>query len=331
VRPIDRRASAEHVGVMFTRQVLDTAIYLQHPRLTWQFIARYGRFPRISCPIDANEKMLWRKLFDRNPKFVEFSDKIRAKEYVKRTIPGIRTADVIWQGLDIASVPNSILSSRCWIKATHGSGMNVRLGDGAVDFEKLQQTTRRWLKHRHHKPHGEWGYSKVQPKLFIEKDVSASGVSGVVDIIIYVFCGKVLLMAVTTGEKTGEERVGLFGPTGERLKANPVDPLTGRLPEPLPPDYQLPVPAEVLCDLAIRIADDCDHLRVDFMWNGQALYFCEGTVYPGGGYRAYTDEAIIDDMTKAWDIGKSWLLTSEQKGRRRWYAQWLKAELREYK
>jgi hypothetical protein len=312
---------------MLTRQALDTVIYILHPRLTWQFIARYGRFPRISCPLDANEKMLWRKLFDRNPKFVVFSDKIQAKEHVRQTIPGIRTADVVWQGLDITSVPSSILASRGWLKAAHGSGLNVRLGDGAVDLDKLQQTTRRWLKHRHHKPHGEWGYSKVQPRLFIEKDLSVTGGSGVVDIIVYVFCRQVLLMTATTGEKTGQDRVGLFGPTGERLKASPVDPLTGSLPDPLGPDYQLPVPARTLCDLAIRVTDDCDHLRVDFMWNGEALYFCEGTVYPGGGYRAYSDKCILDDMGKAWDIGNSWFLTAEQRGWRRWYAEWLKSNL----
>lgn len=327
VLPVDKCTPAVHLAGMFTVLALDTAIYISHPRLTWQFIARYGRFPRISCPVDANEKMLWRKLFDRNPKFVVFSDKIQAKSYAKRAIPGIRTAEVIWQGLNIASVPKSILTSRCWIKANHSSGMNVRLGDGPLDFEKLQQTTRSWLKHRHHQPHGEWGYRKVRPKLFIEQDVSASGASGVVDIIVYVFCGEVVLMAVTTGEKTSEDRVGLFGPAGERITASPVDPLTNCLPKPLVPDFQLPVPAKVLCDLASRIADDCDHLRVDFMWNGQALYFCEATVYPGGGYRAYTCQSILDDMTKAWDIRKSWFLTQGHTGWRRWYAEWLKAKL----
>jgi hypothetical protein len=314
---------------MLTRQALDTVIYILHPRLTCQFIARYGRFPRISCPLDANEKMLWRKLFDHNPKFVLLSDKIQAKSFAKRAAPNIKTAKVLWEGSDISSLPRSILTSRCWLKATHGSGMNLRLGADPVDYERLKHTTRRWLKHRHHKPHGEWGYRMVDARLFIEEDVSTSGDAGVVDIIVYVFCGKVVLMTVTTGEKTGEDKVALYGAAGERLKATPLDPLTGSIPKSLSPDFQLPVPPKVLGDLASRIADEFDHLRVDFMWNGEELHFCEATVYPGGGYRAYSDKSILEDMTKAWDIKSSWFLTVEHHGWRRWYAEWLKAELRE--
>ncbi len=95
----------------------------------------------------------------------------------------------------------------------------------------------------------------------------------------------------------------------------------------LPEGFSLPVDIDLLCDLAVKIAKGHDHLRVDFMWNGQQLYLCETTVYSIGGYPRYTGTEILNVMSECWDLRKSWFLTAPQAGWRKSYAGWLKSRL----
>ena len=80
-------------------------------------------------------------------------------------------------------------------------------------------------------------------------------------------------------------------------------------------------------DLAKEIANGSDHLRIDFMWNGQALYLGELTIYSQGGFLRLLDDALTSEMTDSWDLRRSWFLSTPQKGWRARYANWLKRTL----
>ncbi len=49
----------------------------------------HGRLPDIANPKHYTERMLWRKIVDRNPQFVLFSDKLATKDYVQRLCPDL--------------------------------------------------------------------------------------------------------------------------------------------------------------------------------------------------------------------------------------------------
>lgn len=311
----------------FRRYLVNGLLYLLHPRLIIQYYRNLHRLPDVAMPRDVNEKMLWRKIFDRNPDFTKFSDKLRAKEYVRQLVPDIALSPVLWSGTSLHDLPDDLTGQACILKANHSSGMNIALNGEPVDRQELIKSTRSWLAHRHDRIHGEWGYRDVEPKFFIEADISAGQKADLVDLIVYVFSNTVTLIVATTGEKTAHARVALFGAGGGRLDAMPVSHRNPEKVVPLPDDFELPVDAASLGRYAQMIANANDHLRVDFMWNGEMLYFCEVTVYPGGGYRAYSDPGIVQLMGQNWSLADSWFLRTSQSGWRLRYATWLKAQL----
>ncbi len=314
------------MSAKITRYAVNGLLYALHPRLIFQYWQNLRRFPDVAVPGNVNEKMLWRKVFDRNPDFVQFSDKLRAKQYVERQAPGIAQCAVLWNGTDLDNLPENLSGQRCLLKVNHSSGMNIVLDGGPVDRRGLKKSTRNWLTHRHDRVHGEWAYRDVVPEYFLEADITAGRPADLVDLIVYVFSDTVTLIVATIGEKTDHERVALFDAKGSRLDAVPVSYRNGGRAAALPDDFDLPLDAAELARYALTIANGTDHLRVDFMWNGDKLYFCEITVYPGGGYRAYSDPGIVDQMAQSWNIADSWFLSTPQDGWRRHYAAWLRAQ-----
>ena len=310
-----------------TQYAINGLLYVLHPRLTVQYWRNLRRFPNTAVPRDVNEKMLWRKVFDRNPDFVTFSGKLRAKEYVRQRAPDIAQSPVLWSGTDLRDLPEDLAGQRRFLKANHSSGMNIALDDGPVDRQQLVKSTSSWLAHRHDRVHGEWGYRDVRPKFFLEADISDEQEADLVDLIVYVFSNSVTLIVATIGEKTAHERVALFDAEGCRLDAVPVSHRNHSSAVALPDDFDLPLDAATLGRHALMIANGNDHLRVDFMWNGEKLYFCEVTVYPGGGYRSYSDPKIVQLMGQNWNLADSWFLRTAQSGWRRRYAAWLRAQL----
>ncbi len=310
-----------------SRYAVNGLLYVRHPWLVFQYWQYLRRLPDIAVPADVNEKMLWRKIFDRNPDFVKFSDKLLAKQYVQHKAPDIAQSPVLWTGTDLHHLPGDLAGKRCFLKANHGSGMNIALDGGPVDRRRLVRSTRSWLGHRHDRVHGEWAYRDVQPKFFLEADISAGRQTELVDLLVYVFSNTATLIVATIGEKTDHERVALFDAKGSRFKAVRALLRSGGQVAELPDDFDLPLDAETLTGYALMIADGIDHVRVDFMWNGEALNFGELTVYPGGGYRAYSDPGIADLMAQSWNIADSWFLRTPQTGWRRHYVAWLKSQL----
>ena len=64
----------------------------------------------------------------------------------------------------------------------------------------------------------------------------------------------------------------------------------------LPPDYVLPPSYFRARDMASHISRGLDHVRVDFLVDGDSFYVGELTIYPGSGYGterlSHTDHAI---------------------------------------
>ncbi len=304
-----------NLGIL-TRYMWTTIVYIVYCR----------KLPNVVFPLDLNEKMYWRKVFDRDPLYITFSDKLAVKDYVKKTAPDVDCASVVWRGRDIRQSPDSIYSRRLMFKPNHCAGFMVRLEAAVPDKEALQKKAEGWLKYKQWRVYSEWGYRGVVPELFLEERFG-TGEEEVLDLNVYTYGDKVGLIIATLGEKTGKDRVGLFDSNGKRLKAYRQLLPFRKKPNPLPEDFALPVSVDDLCEKALRLAKGRDHLRVDLIWDGSALHFCELTIYSGGGFRAFSDHSITDQLSEIWDLRKSWFMTAPQSGWRKWYKSWLERKL----
>ena len=309
--------------------IFNIAVLVLYLRTTLTYFVYFFTFPNVIIPKDINEKMFWRKVFDHDPDFRVFCDKLAVKDYARSILPELACAEVYWRGTDIRDAPAEAFAKPCIFKPNHTSGLFERLPSGRPDVANLQVLGSRWLRRRHDRVLAQWGYLNVKPELFLEEDLSATASTEILDLNLYVFGESVALIIATLGEKSGNERVGLFDATGKPMEAHRKSLPLRKRPLPLPADFKLPVDVTGLCASAVALAAGKDHLRVDFMWNGEQLYLCEITVYPGSGFRLFSDPAINRQMSQLWNLNRSWFLTSRQTGWRARYAKWLRYKLEE--
>ncbi len=314
----------------------NTVLSLMHPVLVARFVQNCGHLPSVAVPETTDEKYLWRKIFDRNPLFVTLSDKLETKRYMAERFPAVKTAQVLWEGDDIRNAPRELLDLPGFLKANHASGFNFRLGTSAPDLDELHRLTRKWLRVRYHTKHGEWGYAGVRPRLFIEEDLGADATDELTDFTIYAYNERITHFATMHGHKTNHVKVARFDGDGKRL----ARPLAGAskvlgkdqlgqemIASVLPATYRLPPGFEQMLSYSRELTKGCDHLRVDFIWNGHDFFLTEVTIYSMAGYIDYEDDALIRQMASSWELRDSWFLQTPQSGWRKLYANWLARRL----
>ena len=142
---------------------------LRHPRTYLRTARRSRHWPDPARPIADTDKFLWRKIFDHNPLFTVFCDKLAAKDYALSACPELKTPEVLWIGDDPDDIPAAVLSRDVVIKANHGSRWNIMVRDGKVDREALRAKARSWLGRRYGRAFCEWGYRNARRCLFVER------------------------------------------------------------------------------------------------------------------------------------------------------------------
>lgn len=302
--------------------------YSRHPGLVRHFVRRLGAWPNIANPATFHEKMLWRKIFDHDPRFVTFCDKIACKQWFQARCPELPVAPLLWSGTRPEDIPQALLEQPVIIKASHGCDFNYWLEPGEVDRAALERTVNGWLARRFGARHGEWAYSRVTPRILVEERLGASSREPMLDFTSWSCGGKVVIFRVVMNEKLPGERTSIFDGKGEKLAVTRLKP-GGEDKPPLPDDFSFPVPAATLTSLVETLAGDCDFMRVDFMWADGRLHGCEMTPYPGSGYGRYVQPWVNDTMAELWDLRRSWFLSEPQPGWRGVYAAALRRAVEE--
>jgi hypothetical protein len=285
---------------------------------------RHGRQPDIANPRRYTELMLWRMIVDRNPQFVVFSDKIACKEYVKRRCPDLLVPRTLWTGRDANAIPDEILRGDVYVKANHGCNYNQRIRGGHFDRAVLKQQTDGWLGSVYGQESGQWAYSRVEPRLFVEEAVGDVE-EGMVEFNVRVGNGRAILGSMILGCKTPGQQVGYFDTDGR--------PTQGMTDPEGSPVVEMSVSPSVMEPYrgAVRFAEQLsvgvDYVRCDFMWNGKELFGGEITVYPAAGLHEPANTRVRTVTLNGWDLRQSHFLKSPQKGWARIYAGALKRQL----
>ena len=294
--------------------------YARHSGLVRHYRRRVGDWPNIAEPKSFHEKMLWRKIFDHDPRFITFCDKLECKDWFTTRCPDLPVAPLLWSGDNPEDIPSELLDRPVVIKASHGCDFNYWVEPGSVDRTVLEQTLRKWLTARHGRSHGEWAYSRVPPCLLVEERLGASSGEPMLDFTSWSFGGKIVIFRVVMNEKLPGERTSIFDGEGNKLNVRRLKP-GGEDKPPLPEDFTFPVPPSILASYVERLAGDCDFMRVDFMWADGRLNACEMTTYPGSGYGRFAEPWVTDTFARLWDLRRSWFLSNTQTGWRGDYAE----------
>jgi hypothetical protein len=260
-----------------------------------------GYLPDYENPRSFNEKIGWKKLYDRNPMLIMTADKHRARGYVDRRFSG---NDLLKPLLFVTDDPDSIpwdsLPDDYMIKANHGSGWHIFARGGEVDRAAAVDTCKRWLSSRY-SPHArEWCYQHITPKIMIEVLIPNNPDSWK----LHVFNGEVKLIQHSQG--TIEDRHG--------LTFTLYDMAWNKLPVRYVHDSAEPIARPVFMDdlikYAVALAEPFDYCRVDFcIGETGKIYFEEMTHYPVSGHAKITPLEFDFEMGSWWRIKPYYWLT----------------------
>ncbi len=291
----------------------NASVWLSRPGFALGTAIRLGRIPDFARPRGHNELIQWRKHFDRNPLFGIFCDKLAARDWARGRLPDLRSAEVLWVGTDAAALPAALLDEHHVVKSTSGSGRNYFPGHSQWTEAERRRRLRRWL--RRSSRLGEWGYSQVQPRLFVERLIGNG--SGIVDLTLRCHDGAISIAFVATHWKSDGARAAYVTADGELID-RPVEGAARLAADPLAPGVFARA-----AGMARALSAGLDQVRVDFIVDGEEIFLGELTVYSASGFGDEERVGVGPAIERAWlaAIGKSWFLGTPQRGLRARYAE----------
>ena len=302
-------------------RLFDIWLYVRHPFLMLSYFRNMGYWPRPSLPRNYNEKMLWRRLFDHDPRLPQRIDKLRCKEHVREAFPDIRLPATLWQGSDPALIPAALLAGSCVVKANHGSGWNLLVHDGRFDRRQLTRKARKWMRRRYYgRGRMQWGYRDITPRLIVEEMVMHGGRPVDREYKCYMARDRCIYVYMKV-DRFGENPLDvLFDPDGNSR----ITECSGRY---FSVHHDRPGNWKAILAAAARMAREFDSVRVDLYETDGEIWFSEYTFYSEGGYDSIDWPKVVAQQGELWDLRRSWFLSTDHSGLRQIYRNRLKTHL----
>jgi hypothetical protein len=257
------------------------------------YLRRFRKFPDLKNPKSFNEKLQYRKLFDRNNLLTIAADKLKSKDYVKNKNLEIYIPKVLWEGDNIEQLNLNTLPSDYVFKANHASRTNLFIQNNAhYDKEYLKKTVISWFKHDQSKVLGEWAYKNINKKVFIEEFLNFEN-SVPDDYKFFVYHGKVKFIQLDMGRFKKHQR-NMFDEHWNDLNIDYSY-------ERMIPSPSKPIFIDKMIDISEKIGKDFDFIRVDLYFYKDQITFGELTVYPGAGYEIFPEEKWDIEFGKYWE------------------------------
>jgi len=252
----------------------------------------FGRWPNIVRPKTFNEKVLYRKLFDRRPILKVWSDKVAVRAFVRERLGGDEhLIPVIATYSDAAMLDPAGLPDRFVMKASHGSAwVKVFRPDTPRDPEAMRGAARSWLATDFGVRTGEWGYRGIPRNIVVETLLEDRGALPN-DYKFYCFDGKPRLLIVANGRFT-DLRAGSFD-----MDFRPLGLRQWQLPL-----YQGERPASFgrMAEIASILSAGTDFVRVDLYEANGKVFFGELTSYPMGGTIPFDPPEWDAELGRMW-------------------------------
>jgi hypothetical protein len=232
------------------------------------FFRVFGHWPNVYEPATYGEKIFWRKLFDRNPAFPRYVDKLQARAVVEE-----RGCAELLKPLLLASLDRdeavSIAAPGMFVSMSNASRRNARVTtDGGLPDHN---TLKNWQEQVYGYSALEWAYlpNAHLNHYLLEPDFGPD----LLDIKVYCFAGEPVFGYVARENPT---RIVVIDRRGDRLSLRNRYPVLQDYGEAIPHIRQA-------FDAAAELSKGFDHIRVDFLVTPIGLRFGEFTLYPSSG------------------------------------------------
>ena len=289
----------KRISEKIRRIAFNTSQRINHYKVESQNFYKYqGYSLNLKEPKSFNEKLVWKKLYDRNPLLPIVSDKLLVRDYVKGKLGKELSKQILIPLIAHVEKPENIpfktLPSNYIIKTNSGSNQNIIVTDSKkVEKEIIILKCKKWIAQPYGFYMNEWAYQNIKPCIIIEQLMLNENNKVPDDYKFFVFHGKCKLIQVDFDRFKGHKR-SMFNEDWNYLDL--VYKYAKGPTAPQPKNFRK------MKQIAEVLGQDFDFVRVDLYEINGKIYFGELTHYP--------EAATGNFIPRAYDfqIGSYWQL-----------------------
>ena len=248
------------------------------------YFAATGKFPNLKNPVGYNEKLQWLKLHGDYDKYIDYVDKIKARDIVREKIGEGYSFDLLGQWKSFDEIDFSQLPNEFVLKCNHDSGSTKLIYDkSTITGKKLKELKRFYdgrLSEDAYIAGREPTCKGIERRIIAEKlmkDDTGESI-GIKDYKFYCFNGKPEILLIVS-DREADVKFDFFD-----MDFNHLSITRGH-----PNNFNLHKPSnfEELKAITRKLCSEMQHVRVDLYDINGKIYFGEFTFFPGGGFSLF--------------------------------------------
>lgn len=255
-----------------------------------------GKYLNLKNPKDINEKVMWLKLYYRNPLIEKCSDKFLVREYLeeKGLTHILNELYGVYEAVD--DIDFTTLPRQFALKATHGCGYNIICSNkDNLNIEESKNKLELWLSSVYGLQYGEWHYSNIKPRIICEKYLEhTENWTSIADYKIHCMNGKPYCVMNYYNRSENSKMRSSYSLKWERIYILKNE--AG--------DCDQPKNLDSMIQIAGLLAEPFPYVRVDFYEIEGRLFFGELTFTPLGGMQTIFTEEALNLMGKELNLPK---------------------------
>lgn len=239
------------------------------------YIYRTGEIPHIKHPRNFNDKMTKLKIekYNMDSKIPNLADKYEVRKYVEERCG----TEILNELYGVFDKPEDIkfdeLPKKFAIKCNHGCAYNIICKDKEkLDKEEAIKKLNKWLKEKYGYATQELHYTKIKPRIIVEKYLCDENDKMPVDYKIYCFNGKAKCILLCS-EREEKLRLSYYDLDWNRVKYE-KDEWSSKV------EYEKPINLDKMIMYAEKLSKDFDFVRVDLYNDNGKIIFGELTFTP---------------------------------------------------
>jgi len=272
-----------------------------HHYLKIRFFKRMGYPLDLKNPQSIDEKVNWKKIYDRNPLLPLTADKYQVRSYIQEILGEDKAKEHLIPLLYVTDKPETIpferLPSSFIVKPNHASGRYIIVEDGKFNKEEIIHTCKKWLVTPYGLDKLEWAYKPIKRVIVVERLLREEKINILKEFKLHMFRGRCKLIAFVY-DRINNFSMSFFDEKWNKLSVRIQS-------HPYAPKIEKPKNFELMIELAEKLSRPFDYIRVDLYNLKGKIFIGELTHYPASGMDKF------EPVSFSYELGNHWKLEPE--------------------
>lgn len=257
--------------------------FYDYVRINRRFHDVFGVYPDLVNPKTFNEKIQWRKLFDRQDIYTELADKYKVRAYVQNRLGKEYLIPLYLATSNPDDIHFDELPDEFVVKANNGCDrIRIIRNRRSIDQQALMRECRKWLLKNYYEASGEWQYKNITPLIVIEKLLVDEQGKLPCDYKFHCFNGRTEYIQVDFDRHLARK-------TNNYDRDWNLLPFTTRCPN-YNKHVSSPSNLTEMIETAEKLSSGFSYVRVDLYSISRQIYFGELTLTPACGFQKFYPE-----------------------------------------